>query len=49
MFIFKKGDKFDFNNYRGISFVSNMCKFFIFVLNNRFIIWLDENDVIIDV
>lgn len=31
--VFKKGDVLDFNNYRGISFVSCFCKLFIFILN----------------
>lgn len=31
--IFKKGDNLDFNNYRGINFISNLCKFFIVILN----------------
>eukprot|EP00105_Crassostrea_gigas_P042815 XP_019926963.1 PREDICTED: uncharacterized protein LOC109619995 [Crassostrea gigas] len=46
--VFKKGDKSDPNNYRGISLVSNMCKLFTSVLNNRLITWSDENDVITD-
>lgn len=47
--VFKKGDFIDFNNYRGISFVSNMCKLFILILNKRLLEWLKYNDVIMDV
>lgn len=44
---YSKGGKFDPNNLKGISLVSNMCKlfFFTFVLNNRYRTWSDENNV----
>lgn len=47
--VFKKGDLIDLNNYRGISLISCFCKFFILILNNRFINWVNEYNVIIDV
>lgn len=49
VFVYKKGDCINFDNYRGISLVSNMVKLFIFILNNRLLDWLKINDVIMDV
>ena len=37
--IFKKGDKLDPNNYRGISIMSALGKLYDLVLYNRFILW----------
>lgn len=47
--IYKKGGIIDFVNYRGISLISCMIKFFILILNKRFMLWVERNDVIIDV
>ena len=46
--IFKKGDKDNVNNYRGISLVSNLGKLFTSILNERLKKWSDNNDVITD-
>lgn len=47
--IYIKGGIIDFVNYRGISLISCMIKFFILILNKRFMLWVERNDVIIDV
>ena len=46
--IFKKGDKNNVNNYRGISLVSNLGKLFTSILNERLKKWSDNNDVTTD-
>ena len=44
--VYKKGDKNDTNNYRGITIISCFCKLFTSVLNARLLEW-DINDNII--
>lgn len=46
--VFKKGDKNDPNNYRGISLLSCMAKLFTSVLNKRLVDWSESNDIITD-
>ena len=44
--VFKKGDKSDPNNYRGISLICCFCKLFMSILNESVKKWTVENDVI---
>lgn len=44
--IFKSGDKFNPNNYRGICVSSNLGKIFCSILNNRITQFLIEHDVL---
>ena len=44
--IFKNGDKFDPNNYRGICVSSNLGKLFSSTLNSRIIDFLTEHSVL---
>jgi exonuclease III len=46
--IFKKGDRSDPNNYRGISLVSSLGKLFTSVINHRLLNWSATNDVMTD-
>lgn len=41
IFFFKKGDREDFNNYRGILLFDFCSKIFIIVLNKRFNLWFE--------
>ena len=44
--IFKKGDKYDTNNYRGITLSSNLGKVFVKLVNSRLTKWFNENNCI---
>ena len=46
--IFKSGDKFNPQNYRGITLLNAACKIYCDVLNSRLIKWLEKNDKIRD-
>lgn len=46
--IYKKGDRHDPSNYRGISLLNNIVKIFTGVLANRIQLWCDEEDVLVD-
>ena len=46
--IFKKGDRNDTNNYRGISLMSCFAKLFTSLLNKRLLYWSQDNDIISD-
>ena len=46
--VFKKGDKSDPNNYRGISVISCLGKLYTSVLNKRLLNWDKNNDIITD-
>lgn len=41
-------DLFFFLNYCGISFFFVVVKIYSFVLNNRFVIYLDDNNLLVD-
>lgn len=45
MLIFKSGDKYDPNNYRGMSVPSNLGKVFCNIINTRIQCFLNENSV----
>ena len=46
--VFKKGDRAEPNNYRGISLISCLCKLFTSIINERLLNWSKENDIITD-
>ena len=46
--IFKKGDRLEPNNYRGITLLSITSKVFSTVLNNRILRFCEKRDVIVD-
>ena len=46
--IFKKGDKNDTNNYRGITLTSNLGKLFTSILNLRVEKWFESNNLLSD-
>ena len=47
--VFKKGDKSNPNNYRGISVISCLAKLFTKIMNNRLNEWVEEEKVLSDV
>ena len=46
--VFKKGDINDPKNYRGISLVSHIGKFFTTLINKRLLEWSDQNNILTD-
>ena len=46
--IFKKGDKNDTNNYRGITLTSNLGKLLTGILNLRVEKWFESNNLLSD-
>ncbi len=44
--IYKKGDKFDPNNYRGICVGSNLAKLFCIIMNNRIVTFLTRRSIL---
>lgn len=46
--VFKKGDIHDVSNYRGISLVSHVAKFFTTIVNTRLLKWSEEYNIITD-
>jgi len=44
--IFKKGDKKDVNNYRGITIISCLAKLFTKIMNDRLTKWADSENII---
>ena len=46
--VFKKGSINDVKNYRGISLLSCLSKLFTSVLNQRLLLWSEQNDVLTD-
>jgi exonuclease III len=46
--LYKKGDKDDVTNYRGITLLSNLGKLFTAVLNERINKWSDNNNIVSD-
>ena len=46
--LYKKGDKDDVNNYRGITLVSCLSKIFTTILNKRIVSYCEQNNVLSD-
>ena len=46
--VFKKGDRSNPSDYRGISLISCLCKLFTSILNTRLLKWIDDNDILTD-
>ena len=46
--IHKKKDKYDVNNYRGITLLSCFSKIFTGVLDNKIMKWAEDNDILSD-
>ena len=46
--VFKKGNVSDPHNFRGISLISCFCKLFTSILNQRLLLWSNDNDIITD-
>ena len=44
--IFKSGDKYDTNNYRGITLLSCIGKLFTRIINDRLSVWAEKNGII---
>ena len=47
--VFKKGDKSDANNYRGITIISCLGKLFTKIMNNRINRFVEEKNILSDV
>ena len=47
--VFKKGDKNNANNYRGITIISCLGKLFTKIMNNRITRFVDEKNILSDV
>ena len=47
--VFKKGNKNDPNNYRGISVISCLAKLFTKIINDRLNCWVEEEKILSDV
>ena len=46
--IFKKGDRNDANNYRGITIISCLAKLFTKIMNDRLTNWVDSRKILTD-
>ena len=46
--VFKKGDKNDANNYRGITIISCLAKLFTKIMNDRLNTWVDSQQILTD-
>ena len=44
--LFKKGERNDQENYRGITFLSILCEVFAIILNKRLTKWVEDNKFI---
>ena len=44
--VLKKGDLFDFNNYRGISLINNIIKILSKIVATRILSYCNENNII---
>ena len=46
--IFKKGDRDNADNYRGVSLISILCKCYTSILNARLYLWLEDTHTIVE-
>ena len=46
--VFKKGDRNDANNYRGITIISCLAKLFTKIMNDRLTKWVDSQKILTD-
>ena len=44
--VFKKGNKNDTNNYRGLALLSCVGKLFCTIINNRLYNWIEDNEIL---
>ena len=46
--VFKKGDKNNVNNYRGLTIISCLAKLFTKIMNDRLTLWVDSQQLLTD-